>query len=441
MTKEKKKKLHKGILITCSVLAGLALLVLTFFGGYYLRGIIGSTSYDWVLELIRTYYYEDVDLDDVMELTIDTIVETYLDEYSQYYTAEEYKASLLSNSGRSSGIGITYSFVEDEGAYITYAIPNSPAYISGIRSGDIVESGVVDGKEAEFTTASDFTSFMSSVSLGDEVTFVTTENKTCNFVYADYTISYINFATKDGGWYFTGDDALELSEMIESDAIEYLGDGVGYISLYRFYGDAASQMQMAVKQLNEEGCDTIILDLRNNGGGLVSVMRDIAGCFESCAGQEVMTAVYKDATESTVTASSYSSEYTLGSDVSVYVLANGKSASASEALIGALVSYGVVEYENICISEYSEGYLKASGLTADEAKSGRTYGKGIMQSTYVNAFTGEALKLTTAQLYWPNGETIHGTGLSAVNGCTIIKAPLPASGVGDELYNAVLTLF
>ena len=68
-----------------------------------------------------------------------------------------------------------------------------------------------------------------------------------------------------------------------------------------------------------------------------------------------------------------------------------------------------------------------------------------MQSTFVNYLTGEALKLTTAQIYWPNGETIHGTGLTSAEGaenrCNAVKAPLPLCGDGEELAAAVSAIY
>ena len=92
------------------------------------------------------------------------------------------------------------------------------------------------------------------------------------------------------------------------------------------------------------------------------------------------------------------------------VLADNGTASASEALIGVLIDNGVMDYGDVYISDFSESYLKFTG-TAD--KNGRTYGKGIMQTTFVNHSTGEALKLTTAKIYWPKGDvSIHDVGLT-----------------------------
>ena len=98
----------------------------------------------------------------------------------------------------------------------------------------------------------------------------------------------------------------------------------------------------------------------------------------------------------------------------VSVLADNGTASASEALLGVLIDNGVIDYGDVYISEFSDRYLDFTGT---RAKNGRTYGKGIMQTTFVRPFTGEALKLTTAKIYWPKGVTsIHDVGLSAADG-------------------------
>ena len=85
-------------------------------------------------------------------------------------------------------------------------------------------------------------------------------------------------------------------------------------------------------------------------------------------------------------------------------------------MIGILVSYGILDYENIFLSAY-------------EGATPKTYGKGIMQSVFTNYVTGEALKLTVAGIYWANGKTIHGTGLTVTeHGCT-------AAPAGDRIVN------
>jgi hypothetical protein len=135
------------------------------------------------------------------------------------------------------------------------------------------------------------------------------------------------------------------------------------------------------------------------------------------------------------------SSQALKTGVQVYVLANNGTASASEALIGALVCSGLVPFNHIYLSEYGEpytSYYKSLGATDASIKSGKSYGKGIMQTTYTNLTTGEALKLTTAEIYWPDNKTsIHGTGLSAAMGCKTVATDWTVTK-GDKELQAVV---
>lgn len=436
----KGSKVKKVVVIVACVVAGLGVLVLAFFGGYFVRGSVGVTSYDWLLDVISKYYYIDVDTEDADELAAQAIVEKYLDIYSEYYTAEEYAAQQSSNAGSKSGLGITYSYIPGTGITIVNTAGNSPAFRAGLRPSDVIEYAEFDGEEVYFNSSSDFSTFVAALDTGEEATYHCTSGEEFTFAKEEYTQSYVLFATADSAWTFTGSDALTMTES-EGDAIEYLPEGAAYISLSQFYGSAAEQFCMAVEKFNELGCTSLIIDLRSNGGGSVSVMRQIAGCFEAAAGNTAMVALSKNGSALTYTAATHSQESTLSDDIDVYVLANSNTASASEALIGVLISYDIADYGDIYISEYSEEYLSAMGTTADSAKSGRTYGKGIMQSTYINLTTGEALKLTTHQIYWPDGTTIHGSGLSAELGCNLVSAPIPMPGKGEELYSAVGMIF
>ena len=120
------------------------------------------------------------------------------------------------------------------------------------------------------------------------------------------------------------------------------------------------------------------------------------------------------------------------------MLANGGTASASEALIGAMICYGALDYENIFLSQYSDEYKSWLKKTGQELKDARTYGKGIMQSTFENAFTGEALKLTTAKIFWPDGKTsIHDRGVLLSDGCRAASAAWQHTKGDEELKGVV----
>lgn len=439
---QKSKKIVIGVV---SAIVALALLALAFLGGYLVRGAVGATSYDWVLGMIERYYYEDVDIGNADELAIDAIVSEYLDIYSEYYTAEEYAAAQSSNGGSKSGLGISYSYIPGTGITVVKSSGNSPAFRAGLRAGDVIVYGESGGERTYFNSAADFSSFVSSLAEGENATYYLSSGEGLTFAKEAYTESYIFLATNSGAWTFTGSDALDMTET-EGDAIEYLPDGAAYINISQFYGSAVDQFCMAVEQMKALGCTSLILDLRSNGGGYVSVMQGISGCFAQSAGKTAMVA-RSDKSNSNIVylAEDFSGKsgdkYVLPEDTEVYVLANGSTASASEALIGVLISYGVADYDDIYISQYSEEYLTAMGTTADAVKSGRTYGKGIMQSTYRNPATGEAIKLTTHKIYWPNGTSIHDKGLSAEDGCNIVAAPLPLGWAGEELQLAVQAIF
>lgn len=107
----------------------------------------------------------------------------------------------------------------------------------------------------------------------------------------------------------------------------------------------------------------------------------------------------------------------------MFVLANAGTASASEALIGAMVCYGALDYKNVFVSQYSDAYINWLYPDGKGVKNARSYGKGIMQSSFTNFSTGEVLKLTTAKIFWPDETTcIHDVGVTVGDGCT----PLPA---------------
>ena len=112
---------------------------------------------------------------------------------------------------------------------------------------------------------------------------------------------------------------------------------------------------------------------------------------------------------------------------SIAVIANEFSASASECLIGAMVDYGAITYEDICLSE-------RGGIA-------KTYGKGIMQTTRPFSLIGNsgAMKLTTAKIYWPKSENcIHGRGVLPEDGAKTVEE---SYGKDEEISLAIAKLF
>lgn len=399
-----------------------------------------ASSLQWVIDTIeKEYYWGNVSADDILHCGLDNLTGNVLDIYSAYYSKEEYAALMSSNAGSKSGVGISYYYVDNalgKGIYIDSVIGNSPAYKSGLRAGTLV-TGTSDG--TEFTSSNDFVKFASSKKDGEEFTLVT-DHGDYTMSKQDYTASYCFMATNTAAWdcVYTSDENLSILPS-DSRVMSFLPEDTAYLSLSQFYGNAPAEMAELIAKFNAQNCKSLILDLRNDGGGYVSVMQYLSYIFTAKredAGKIAMTAKYRNGKEERYRIQEWlkDDKYMLPADTQVYVLANRNTASASEALIGVLVSYGIVDYSEIYLSDLSQDYLAFVGAKDSGA---RSYGKGIMQSTFTNASTGEALKLTTAGIFWPNGKTIHDVGLTTDDGCKAVEAKWDVTYDDEELQQVV----
>jgi carboxyl-terminal processing protease len=442
-----KKKVVKRIL--CIVLA-LVVIAAAFCGGYFTHYATQNSaisSYEWALKIIQQNYYVDVDESQISDYSLKYIAETYLDKYSDYYTAEEYASLLSSNSGYKSGIGVSYQYVNNStgrGVLISSVVYNSPAYICGLKQGTLVTGGrTQSGEGSTFSSANEFYSFVNARDTGEEFTLITDHGEV-TLAREDYTASYCFMSTNSKAWECSyANDKLTVSETVSEDkVVSYLPGGAAYLKLTQFYGRAKEEFAALLAEYNAEGCTSLILDLRSNGGGYAEVMQYISSLFtsnRSGSSSVAMTAKYKNGSQTTFSVKSYaSSNQLLPADSKVYVLANSGTASASEALIGVLVSNGIVSYSDIYLSDYSDEYLTYLGTSE---KNKRTYGKGIMQSYFKNALTGEVLKLTTAKIYWPNGTSIHDVGIRESDGCNTVKAAWVVTYDDEELQSAVSAIY
>lgn len=436
----KKKKI---LTVIITVVAALIIAAASFAAGYFTRSYADKSqlaSYKWALDIIeKNYYYGGVE-DGFSETALSSIASKYLDSYSAYYNPQEYAELKRSNAGSKSGLGITYSFIGGKGIFINSVVGNSPAYKSGLRGGEWLESGYIQESDVKtFTSSSVFASLVDGATDGQTITFTSATGKTYSAAKAEYTASYAWLGTNSTAWLFS-DSATGGLALYEdsSEAIPYLPDGAAYLSLSQFYGNAAQEVYKLIEKFNAAECTTLILDLRSNGGGYVDVMCDIAGIFADGSSKTAMIARDKYGNDQTYDCAKVSSAaQRVSSDTKVYVLANSGTASASEALIGAMVCYGVLDYGDIFLSQFSEEYLNWLDAGGQQIKTERTYGKGIMQTTFVNPATNEALKLTTAQIYWPDGKTcIHDVGITVKDGCTPVYAEWIRTEADDELKAA-----
>ncbi len=441
----KNKNIIKTIsAVLCAVIVAVVIFICGFFGG---RMSMGSTvnSYRWATELILNNYVGGEVTEEQLNNASLKALGSLLDKYSTYYTAEEYAAEVASNAGNMKGIGVSISYIPEgksqlgSGIHVENVVGNSPAAASGLKAGTFVRGARYDGQITEFYSTSDFTAFVSSVAEGQPFTLLTDRGEYTVSREA-YTASYCTMSTSTVDYSVTYDDG-KISIVEKEGGISSLPDGAAYLKLSEFYGNAVNEFAELVKRFNACGCTSLILDLRGNGGGYVDVMCGISGIFlgqYENSNSVAMRAIYKDGSASDYKVEKIASSATLSTEVEVKILADNGTASASEALIGVLVSNGVADYEDIYITDFSDDYLAFSGTTEKDC---RTYGKGIMQQTFVNPLTGEALKLTVAKIYWPNGTCIHDVGITQADGCNILPSYWSVTYSDEELAAAIDAIY
>lgn len=321
-------------------------------------------------------YYDEVDQSALEEGMLEGYVAGLGDPYAAYYSADDYKDVTINATRQYAGIGATLSQNKETMlTTITYIYEDSPAEKAGLRTGDIIAE--VDGTDV---TTMDVDELVDLVR-GDENTTVTIS------VYREGEDDYL--------------DIDVTREIINLPSVDYemLDDGVGYIYLTKFATDTANEFEEAVADLQSQGMKALIIDVRNNGGGLLaSVVRILDDILPE--GTVVYTEDKYGNREDQVS----SGDTQL--DLPIAVLVNGYSASASEILAGA-------------IRDFDYGTL--IGTT--------TYGKGCVQQTF-GLSDGSAIKITTEQYFTPNGENIQGVGITPD-----IELEYEYSGGEDEEYS------
>lgn len=305
-------------------------------------------------EIVEDDFYKDVSEENLVQGAIKGMFGGLGDVYSQYYTKEEFETLKEQTSGSFVGIGVYISPTSDDD-YITIIAPieGSPAEKSGVKAGDKIMK--VDGTNV----SADDTDKAISMIKGKAGTTV-------------------KLTIKRGDKEFNVDIKREeiVSKSVESKLLE---DNLGYIKITSFNENTYNEFKEALKTLNKENIKGLVLDLRNNPGGLLNICSDIA---DELIGEG--TIVY---TKDNKGDKEYlkSDKNKLG--IPIAVLVNGGSASASEILTAAIV-------------DNNEGI--AIGTT--------TFGKGLVQSVR-ELKDGTGYKLTTAQYFTPNGDYINGKGI------------------------------
>ena len=320
-----------------------------------------KSKYNLLSQYVDAYYLnkKDIESDEVVDGVLHGVVASLGDKYADYYNAEEYKEIMEDNSGEYGGIG-TYVTQDKKTGSIILVNPfeGAPAHKAGLKAGDVLLK--VDDKSVVGLSLDEVTSIMK----GEAGTTVTVEiNRDGKKLSFDVTREIVDVPT--------------VGHTVIKD------DNIGYVYISSFNQKSGQQFKEAVDELEKQKVDGIVIDLRNNGGGVLDAAIEVLDRVlpdglvlytETNRGRE--NEYFSDAE------SCFSKPYV--------VLINEYSASASEVVAGAIQDFGIG---------------KIVGTTS--------YGKGVVQSVIpmkgVN--TGEAVKLTTSKYFTPKGRNIDGIGI------------------------------
>ncbi len=423
----KRETIRKAVL----AITGIALAAVLFFAGYFTYFLTMSREQKyllWAADMIaQQYIVYDEATGKYKEYTAEEMVKALiaglpLDQYSAFYSEKEYADVIATSKGKQYGVGLTFA-ANAEDAVIYSVIGNSPAERAGILPGGRITALEYGGTTEEIGTYAQFAAALARVPANTEFyLWVASGGEPTRYVLRreSFQESYVRYADSETGYRFRSDDgSAPVGTEDPAGREEALGEDTAYLKLTSFVTPAIAQLAEALRFMAERQRTALILDLRNNGGGYMDALEEIASYFIPAEQERnvVAKAISKKGEEEIfLTPANRCDERRK----SVIVLADDGTASASECLIGALQYYGVIDGAHLVITKNRDGRA-------------RTYGKGIMQTTYVNSLYGGALKLTTAYLYQPDGKTcIHGIGIGTVAENEIE----PTEGVDAELLRA-----
>ncbi len=307
--------------------------------------------------IIDAYYYEDVTAEQISEGMYQGILDSLKDPYSQYYNAEEYQSLMEETTGSYYGIGAVLSQDrETKEVTVLRVYKGSPSETAGLKAGDVVRS--VGGIAADSV---ELTELVKNVK-GEEGTTVSI------VVQREGVDGELEYQVKRG--------------KVEVPTVEYqlLEGNVGLIQIAEFSDLTPTQFESAVTELKSQGMTALIVDVRDNPGGVLDAVCDVLDQILP-EGLLVYTEdKYGEREEYNASGESYL-------DMPLAVLVNGNSASASEVFAGA-------------IKDYAYGTLIGT----------KTFGKGIVQSI-IGLGDGSAAKVTIAKYFTPKGNYIHKVGI------------------------------
>ena len=347
-----KKKIIIGVLLTAVLSSFLTIAGLCFAFGIHGNEVADIVRFLGVKRFIEARYVSDVNETKLMDGAISGMVQSLGDPHSLYMNADRFEQLKEHTEGEFGGIGVTMGF-KDSKVTIISVLDDTPSQHAGLEAGD--EIMAVDGTPV-------------SEMQPEEVAM---------HIRGEVGTKVVLTIERDGE---TQDYAIERATIkIDTAKGTMLEDGMGYIRIASFSENTGKEFKAAYDSLEEQGMKGLIIDLRENPGGLVTSCVEIANMVVPKG--PIVSVVERDGSKEVHESNLEESKYP------IIVLIDGNSASASEILAGALQDTG------------------AATLVGT-----KSYGKGSVQ-VVVPMLHNDGLKLTIAKYYTPNGRCIDGTGI------------------------------
>ncbi|WP_270521306.1 S41 family peptidase [Megamonas funiformis] len=338
-----------------AIISSISTLGLIYYAlGFNEQGFSNLMRFITAYRFIETKYVNDTDDVKLIDGAIDGMVKSLNDPHSNYLSPKMYKTLMEQTEGSFAGIGVVMGMDNEQKIHIVGIMENSPGQKAGLQEGD--EILAVDGVPITQMAFDEVAAHVRGQAGTDVVLTIMRDNAN-----QDITITRDNIKLKTVGH-------------------KMLDNNIGYIQIVSFSEDTANEFNEAYNDLKNQGMKALVLDLRNNPGGLLTTCVEIAKKLVPKG--EIVSIVDKQGNKETYSSSLEAPEYPLA------VLINKNSASASEILSGAIQD------------------TKAGTIIGNTS-----YGKGSVQ-TILPMFEDDAVKLTIAKYYTPSGRSIDGTGIT-----------------------------
>lgn len=324
------------------------------------NGYAQMKLYTTVLEKVRQDYVSQ-DKTHYKELVYSSLrgMLGELDPYSQFMEPVEHSDMVKDTTGEFGGLGI-YVGVRDGVLVVIAPMEGSPAFEAGILPGDAVTR--IDGKEiSDFEPAEAISMLRGKIGSAIELEILRPDTR-----------ELLNFEL-----------TRALIEVPSIKDAEMLDPEIGYLRIVQFDNKTSKELRTKLKELKNSGMRGLVIDLRNNPGGVLGAAVNVCGQFLK-RGQEIVVTKGRDSKINDVYRNRRSGKY---QDLLLVLLVNGGSASAAEIVSGALQDH----QRAVLIGE-------------------KTYGKGSVQTIFPLE-DGSALRLTTAKYYTPSRREIHERGI------------------------------